>query len=100
VLGEYCLLDDWNEVCVWLRVVVSTENLLIAMEVELNPMKVPTQMYLKILYCFDEVPILYRNNFTVAYEGIDGNSTLQRGALVWRSDSVVTGVRIHVTVIG
>lgn len=73
---------------------------LIVMEVEPSPMEVPMQWYLKILYFLGQVPILYRDNFTAAYEGIDGNSTLQRGADVWRSDSVVTGVRIHVTVIG
>jgi hypothetical protein len=55
---------------------------LIAIEMKPNPMEFPMQMYFKILYRFDEVPILYRDTFTAAYEGIDGNSTLQRGAVV------------------
>jgi hypothetical protein len=61
---------------------VSTENVLIAIEMKPNPMEFPMQMYFEILYRFDEVPILYRDTFTAAYEGIDGNSTLQRGAVV------------------
>jgi hypothetical protein len=40
------------------------------------------QWYLKILYRSDEVPILYRDTFTAAYEGIDGDSNMQRGAVV------------------